>query len=178
MSRKKCQNNEKTFGGRLRLFRNSMGLNIVELSNLLVISHSSLSQVENNKTITSSQTISNLVQKTNINIYWLFTGEGEMTRGENNASIYKVEKPDADPETQALLNNTLEVLTSETDYAKVLSASIRGAYNAVKTEKRLNGLEARIEKMEKDGGVVKGRHCMAQDQADLSAGDVTCDTGT
>jgi len=70
------------------------------------------------------------------------------------------------------------VLKSETDYAKTLSSAIRGAYNAVKTEKRLNGLEARIEKMEKDGGVVKGRHCTAQDQADLNARDVTFDTGT
>lgn len=181
MSRKKLQINENTLGGRLRIFRESMGINIVHFSKSLNISQSSLSAIENNKSNPSATPINNLIHKFDINIYWLFTGKGEMIRGENNASIYKVykvEKPDADPETQMLLNNALEVLKSETDYAKVLSASISGAYNAVKTEQRLNGLEARIEKMEKDGGVVKAKHCTAQDQADLNARDVTCDTGT
>ena len=92
MSRKKCQNNNNSFGGRLRSFRESIGMSVVQFSELLGISHPSLSQTENNKTITSAQTISNLVQNTNINVYWLCTGEGDITRGDEKDSLYnKVE---------------------------------------------------------------------------------------
>ncbi|MBW2570067.1 MAG: helix-turn-helix transcriptional regulator [Deltaproteobacteria bacterium] len=148
MSRKKCQNNKKSFGDRLRLFRRSTRLNIVDFSILLGISHSSLSQVENNKTITSAQTISNLVQNTNINIYWLFTGEGEMIRNpekevsvaENSTYIYKEE----DTETAGLISMTREVLKSNTDYSVSLAANVRSFHHAIKTESRLNGMDKTI----------------------------------
>ncbi|MBN2060737.1 MAG: helix-turn-helix transcriptional regulator [Deltaproteobacteria bacterium] len=77
MSRKKCPINENTFGGRLRLFREMEGYKLADFANLLDISHGSLSEIENNKRQLSSRPMGMLVQKTNINIYWLFNGEGK-----------------------------------------------------------------------------------------------------
>jgi transcriptional regulator with XRE-family HTH domain len=95
MSRKKYPTNENTLGGRLRSFRYASNFNTVQFSKLLGISQGSLSDIENNKTKPSSTPIDNLVHKTDINIYWLFTGEGSIYRQEK-------EKPpndmDNDPE--------------------------------------------------------------------------------
>ena len=77
-----CPINENSVGGRLRIFREAQGYTIVKFAKILEISHGSLSDIENNKTKPSSTPISNLVQYTDINIYWLFAGEGEMFRKE------------------------------------------------------------------------------------------------
>lgn len=80
MSRKKYQYNDKIFGSRLRTIRESMGLSVVKFSDLLGISQSSLSAIENNKTIPSAQVVINLCQNADLDINWLLTGEGEFNQ--------------------------------------------------------------------------------------------------
>ena len=72
---------EKNIGDRLKEFRESMGLKLVPFSKLIAISHSSLSNIENNKSKPSSETFDSLCRNTNINVYWLLTGQGQMIRG-------------------------------------------------------------------------------------------------
>lgn len=80
MSRKKYPLNESTLGGRLRNYRIANNLNAVQFANLLGISQGSLSDIENNKTKPSATPVDRLIHKTDINIYWLFSGEGERIR--------------------------------------------------------------------------------------------------
>ena len=158
MSRKKCPIDEKTLGGRLRIFRESKGFNIVPFANLLSISHGSLSDIENNKSKPSSVPINGLIRKTDINIYWLFTGEGEMGRGtekdveirEDNTYIYKEEDLDSDPDIADLLKAARRVLKSENKVAfDALERNIRYFDHSIKTEKRLKAIEKTLAKMEK-----------------------------
>jgi hypothetical protein len=54
---------------------------------------------------------------------------------------------DEDPEIAELMSMTLETLKSDTNYSKSLSGTIRALYDAAKTEKRLNGMEAQLQKL-------------------------------
>ncbi|MHC4748214.1 MAG: helix-turn-helix domain-containing protein [Planctomycetota bacterium] len=91
-----CPINENSVGGRLRIFQKAQCYTIVKFAKILEISHGSLSDIENNKTKPSSTPISNLVQYTDINIYWLFAGEGEMFRKEG------LEEPESPVDTNLL----------------------------------------------------------------------------
>lgn len=57
--------------------------------------------------------------------------------------IYKEE----DPETAGLLSMTREILKSDTDYSASLAANIRSFHHAIKTEKRLNGIDNDMSEM-------------------------------
>lgn len=122
-----------------------MELGVKSFSKLIGISHASLSQTENNKTITSAQTISNLVQNTNINIYWLCTGEGEMLRGDEKGSLYnKVEKDDLmEFKVSDALTMAARVLESDTSYATALYLNIQHFDRAIQAETRIVQLEER-----------------------------------
>ncbi|MCH7622943.1 MAG: diguanylate cyclase, partial [Nitrospinae bacterium] len=52
-----------------------------ELAKLITISQGSLSDIENNKSLPSADTISKIYLSTNINIVWLLTGRGAMKKG-------------------------------------------------------------------------------------------------
>ncbi|GJL78952.1 MAG: hypothetical protein NPINA01_19410 [Nitrospinaceae bacterium] len=52
-----------------------------ELAKLIRISQGSLSDIENNKSLPSADTIAKIYQSTNINIIWLLTGKGPMKKG-------------------------------------------------------------------------------------------------
>jgi transcriptional regulator with XRE-family HTH domain len=62
-------------GERMRFFRKKKDLTLVQFANLIGITHSSLSSLENNKSKPSSETLSNLCLHTDINIEWLLTGK-------------------------------------------------------------------------------------------------------
>ena len=79
-----------------------------------------------------------------VNLQWLITGEGEMIREDKKGSLYNKVEPDEDPEIVDLLSRTVEILRSDTDYSASLSANIRSFHHAVKTENRLDTLEAEI----------------------------------
>jgi len=68
-------------GDRLRLWRKSVPMKSYELAKLIHISQGSLSDIENNKSLPSADTLTKVYQSTNINIIWLLTGKGPMGKG-------------------------------------------------------------------------------------------------
>ncbi len=71
-----------------------------------------------------------------------------------------------DPEAADLLIKTWEIIKSDTGYSASLAASIRSFYHAMKTEARLNGIEAQIQEMQES--LKKSR---AREKEDEKAGD-------
>lgn len=72
--------NQKTTGKRLRAWRKSVPLKLMELSRLIKVSQGSLSDLENDKSLPSATTLSNLSIFTDLNIYWLLNGRGPVLR--------------------------------------------------------------------------------------------------
>lgn len=69
-----------SIGKRLRAWRKSSFLTLVEISKILGVSQGSLSEIENDKSLPSAKTLASLCLNTQINIYWLLTGQGLMIR--------------------------------------------------------------------------------------------------
>ncbi len=67
-----------TVGGRLKYWRKVSRLRLVDVAALIQVSQGSLSDLENDKSLPSSTTLTGLCQKTDMNLYWLLTGEGSM----------------------------------------------------------------------------------------------------
>ena len=72
--------NQKITGKRLRAWRKSVPLKLMQLSRLIKVSQGSLSDLENDKSLPSATTLSNLSNYTDLNIYWLLTGIGPVHR--------------------------------------------------------------------------------------------------
>ena len=72
--------NEKTTGKRFRAWRKSVPLKLMELSRLIKVSQGSLSDLDNDKSLPSATTLSNLSIFTDLNIYWLLNGHGPVMR--------------------------------------------------------------------------------------------------
>jgi len=77
-----------TPGDRLKQFRKLLKMNQKDLSEVLNISQSTLSQIENSYYAVSIQALSTLYNEYNLNTNWLVTGEGEMflSNGQNGYS--------------------------------------------------------------------------------------------
>jgi transcriptional regulator with XRE-family HTH domain len=71
-----------TVGGRLKYWRKVSRLRLVDVSALNPVSQGSLSDLENGKSLPSATTLTGLCQKTDMNLYWLLTGEGSMVSKE------------------------------------------------------------------------------------------------
>lgn len=70
--------NPATVGGRLKYWRKVSRLRLVDVASLIHVSQGSLSDLENDKSLPSAVTLTGLCQKTDMNLYWLLTGEGSM----------------------------------------------------------------------------------------------------
>lgn len=86
--------NEHTTGKRLRAWRKSVPLKLMELSRLIKVSQGSLSDLENDKSLPSATTLSNLSVYTDINLYWLLNGQGAVTRELSSESDKSVKQSD------------------------------------------------------------------------------------
>jgi len=70
-------------GPRIRKWRKAIPMKALELAKLIKICQGSLSDIENEKTNPSAPTILKFIHHTNINIYWMLTGEeGDIKDGE------------------------------------------------------------------------------------------------
>jgi transcriptional regulator with XRE-family HTH domain len=83
MSREKYRNGKIFLGERLKQFRLAQGMKANQFAEVVGISQSSLSEIENQNTNPSAETLSLVVRNTNINSLWLLTGEGAMFREKN-----------------------------------------------------------------------------------------------
>ena len=70
----------KFLGSRLRQWRKSLPLKAYELAMLIKVSQGSLSDIENNKSLPSADTIAKLYQHTDLNIIWLLTSKGPIRK--------------------------------------------------------------------------------------------------
>lgn len=71
-------------GSRLKEYRKYKKYTLVKLAEYAGITHSAMSGLENGKSKPSYDTLYNLCKNTDINIYWLFFNEGQMTFSEYN----------------------------------------------------------------------------------------------
>jgi transcriptional regulator with XRE-family HTH domain len=71
---------ERNLGTRLRQWRKTLPLKSFELAKLIKISQGSLSDIENNKSLPSADTIAKLYLYSELNVIWLLLGKGPMTR--------------------------------------------------------------------------------------------------
>ena len=76
----------KNLGTRLRQWRKTLPLKSYELAKLIKISQGSLSDIENNKSLPSADTIAKLYQYSDLNIIWLLLGKGPINRERKGAS--------------------------------------------------------------------------------------------
>ena len=70
----------KTVGERLRLWRKSSMMKLLDVKKMIGVSQGSLSDLENNKSLPSAGTLTQLCLKTDLNICWLLTGTGPVAR--------------------------------------------------------------------------------------------------
>ena len=83
--------NQKTTGKRLRAWRKTVLLKLMQLFRLIKVSQGSLSDLENDKSLPSATTLANLSIYTDLNIYWLLTGKGP---------VYRVLAPEMEKSTE------------------------------------------------------------------------------
>ncbi len=79
--------NPATVGGRLKYWRKVSRLRLVDVATLIQVSQGSLSDLENDKSLPSAVTLTGLCQKTDMNLYWLLTGEGTMASKEGRLQV-------------------------------------------------------------------------------------------
>jgi len=77
----------KTVGERLHLWRKSSMLKLLDVKKMIGVSQGSLSDLENNKSLPSAGTLTQLHLKTDLNIGWLLTGKGPVTRNDGKAKM-------------------------------------------------------------------------------------------
>ncbi len=79
-------------GERIRVYRLSKGAKVGDFAKLIGVSQGSLSDIENQKTKPSADTISALVRHTDIDARWLLTGEGIAPEKRVNPVIDRIDK--------------------------------------------------------------------------------------
>ena len=81
MSSIKLDKFKRAVGKRLKNYRKSLELNVVNLAHKIKISQGTLSELENGITAPSAHTLANLSLYTDIDIIWLLTGKGKKNKG-------------------------------------------------------------------------------------------------
>ncbi len=87
-----------------------------ELAKLISISQGSLSDIENNKSLPSADTISKIYLSTNISIVWLLTGRGAMKKGsitgeglDTSFAYEEMEEYGQDPKLRDLMEKLIRI---------------------------------------------------------------------
>ena len=106
----------KNLGTRLRQWRKTLPLKSFELAKLIKISQGSLSDIENNKSLPSADTIAKLYLYSDLNIIWLLLGKGLMTRDRSAAS---------DLDEGALVQETVQDYGEDQKLREVIEKTVR-----------------------------------------------------
>ena len=116
----------KNLGTRLRQWRKTLPLKSFELAKLIKISQGSLSDIENNKSLPSADTISKLYLYSDLNIIWLLLGKGPMTSDRSAAS---------DLDDKALIQETTHDYGEDRKLREMIKKAVR-IYRRGNQEKR------------------------------------------
>lgn len=81
-------------GDRLRAWRKSQEMNLEQCSKKVKVGVTTLSEIENNKSLPSIETIARFYKKTNLNIFWLIFQEGSPIREKDVNKLVKLIKPE------------------------------------------------------------------------------------
>ncbi len=125
-----------TVGGRLRYWRKLSSLRLVDLAAAINVSQGSLSDLENDKSLPSATTLTGLCKKTDVNICWILTGEGEMIKEDEvsskEISIFgNIVRLMADPDFKRTMSRMIQIFDRGTPTQK---AQIKGFLAGVETE--------------------------------------------
>ncbi|MCF8720477.1 helix-turn-helix domain-containing protein [Nitrospina gracilis] len=127
-------NQPKTVGGRLRYWRKLSSLRLVDLAATINVSQGSLSDLENDKSLPSATTLTGLCRKTDVNICWLLTGEGDMIK----------EKDAVDKDVSAF--KEVVRLMSDTDFKRTVHRLVKIFERGTPTQKaQIKGFMAGVE---------------------------------
>ena len=116
----------KNLGTRLREWRKTLPLKSYQLAKLIKISQGSLSDIENNKSLPSADTIAKLYLYSDLNIIWLLLGKGPMTRDRSAAS---------DMDGDALVQEATEDYGDDRKLREIVEKTVR-IYRRGNQEKR------------------------------------------
>jgi len=106
----------KNLGTRLRQWRKTLPLKSFELAKLIKISQGSLSDIENNKSLPSADTLAKLYLYSDLNIIWLLLGKGPMIRDRSAAS---------DLDEGALVQETVQDYGEDQKLREVIEKTVR-----------------------------------------------------
>ena len=80
MSSVKIEKFKRAVGKRLRSYRKTLGLNVVNFAHKIKISQGTLSELENGISAPSAHTLANLSLYTDADVVWLLTGKGKKNK--------------------------------------------------------------------------------------------------
>ena len=104
-------------GSRLRQWRNSKNLKGYELAEMIHISQGSLSEIENNKTLPSAETLTKLHKYCKINIVWLLTNNGPSEY--SLSSNTKTDILEFDTKLSHLINKLIKIFKGKDNVRKL-----------------------------------------------------------
>lgn len=126
--------NTSTVGQRLRAWRKSIPLTLVGLAKKIQVSQATLSELENNKSLPSAGTLTNLCVYSDLNLRWVLTGEGPMVRDdlhyktESGMSEELLSLMQEDPNLSELMEGVAKILKTGDPQKKAhLKGFITGA---------------------------------------------------
>lgn len=134
-----------TSGQRLILLRQKLGLSQKKLSDLTGISRSYINDVEAGRSNPSANMVSQIASKTDVNIAWLMTGEGEMFRSETGtrAGVLPEKEEDLD-RCLAALKGVLGGLPKE-----VWDVIVKEAFARAQTEQQIADLRQTVSRLQR-----------------------------
>lgn len=104
-----------------------------------------ISDIENGKSVPGGEFLADLHRIHNVDINWVLAGSGNVFARNTDNQLGQTDQRHSD-----LVRMTMAILDSKTDYAESLSANIRSFHKSVEMEHRLNNLEGRLSKVEKN----------------------------
>lgn len=87
MPARKNINSLPKLGARLKQWRKSQGLTLIQVAKMMGGTIGPLSEAENGNSIPSLETIAKFHKKTNLNIMWWLFNEGEMLKGKRGKAL-------------------------------------------------------------------------------------------
>jgi len=121
-----------SIGKRLRKWRSASKLKLIGLSEKINVAASSLSELENDKSLPSSETLVKIYNNTDLDVIWLLTGNGRMFRqgtdDDTENDYYEDILPQKkDERLREMLKKFIRVYNGNQEKAALLRGFLEGA---------------------------------------------------